>query len=98
MLALAFVPLAAAVGSAVLAASVVGLNLPSIGAAYGLLVAVFQHSWAEGLPGSEADGAIVDWPALLASVILSGLSMDHTCRRRVPRPQPSAERSPAVGS
>jgi RND superfamily putative drug exporter len=78
VLALAFLLLLAAFRSAPLAAAVVGLNLLSIGAAYGLLVAVFQHSWAEGLLGFTSSGTITDWLPLFAFVILFGLSMDYT--------------------
>ena len=55
-----------------------GLNLLSVGAAYGVLAAVFQHHWAEGLLGFTSNGAIVDWLPLFAFVILFGLSMDYT--------------------
>ena len=51
MLALAFGLLLWAFRSPRLAATVVGLNLLSVGAAFGVLVAVFQHSWAEDLLG-----------------------------------------------
>ena len=51
VLGLAFVLLLAAFRSLALAAAVIGLNLLSVGAAYGVLAAVFQHDWAEGLLG-----------------------------------------------
>jgi uncharacterized membrane protein YdfJ with MMPL/SSD domain len=53
------------------------LNLLSVGAAYGVLVAVFQGEWAEGLLGFNSSGAIVPWLPLFLFVILFGLSMDY---------------------
>jgi uncharacterized membrane protein YdfJ with MMPL/SSD domain len=53
------------------------LNLLSVGAAYGVLVAVFQNEWAEGLLGFNSTGAIVPWLPLFLFVILFGLSMDY---------------------
>jgi RND superfamily putative drug exporter len=78
VLALAFVLLVAAFRSPTLAAAVIGLNLLSVAAAYGMLVAVFQHSWAEDLLGFTSSGTITDWLPLFAFVILFGLSMDYT--------------------
>ncbi len=78
VLALAFLLLLAAFRSAPLAAAVMGLNLLSVGAAYGLLVAVFQHSWAEGPLGFVSSGIVVNWIPLFLFVILFGLSMDYT--------------------
>jgi uncharacterized membrane protein YdfJ with MMPL/SSD domain len=78
VLALAFLLLLAAFRSPRLAAAVVGLNLLSVGAAYGVLVAVFQHHWAEGLLGFTSNGRIVTWLPLFAFVVLFGLSMDYT--------------------
>ncbi|MGC0328861.1 RND superfamily putative drug exporter [Streptomyces sp. SAI-170] len=53
------------------------LNLLSVGAAYGILVAVFQHGWGASLVGTEGVGAIVIWLPLFLFVILFGLSMDY---------------------
>jgi uncharacterized membrane protein YdfJ with MMPL/SSD domain len=78
VLALAFILLLATFGSARLALSVIGLNLLSVGAAFGVLVAVFQHHWAQSLLGFQSDGAVVDWLPLFAFVVLFGLSMDYT--------------------
>ena len=55
VLALAFALLLWAFSSPMLAATVVGLNLLSVGAAFGLMVAVFQNSWAEDLLGFTLD-------------------------------------------
>jgi uncharacterized membrane protein YdfJ with MMPL/SSD domain len=78
VLALAFALLLWAFRSPRLAATVVGLNLLSVGAAFGVLVAVFQHSWAESLLGFTSSGTIVSWLPLFSFVILFGLSMDYT--------------------
>ena len=63
--------------SVVVAATAIGLNLLSVGAAYGLLVLVFQHSWAEGLLDFRSNGAIVgvaaDVPVRGAVRALDGL-------------------------
>ncbi len=75
---LAFVLLLATFGSPFLALSVIALNLLSVGAAFGLLVAVFQHHWAQAILGFRSDGAVVDWLPLFAFVVLFGLSMDYT--------------------
>ncbi|MER6276744.1 MMPL family transporter [Streptomyces sp900105245] len=53
------------------------LNLLSVAAAYGVLVAVFQHGWGASLVGAEGVGAIVTWLPLFLFVILFGLSMDY---------------------
>ncbi|MET9009798.1 MMPL family transporter [Streptomyces olivaceoviridis] len=53
------------------------LNLLSVAAAYGILVAVFQHGWGASLVGAEGVGAIVTWLPLFLFVILFGLSMDY---------------------
>jgi RND superfamily putative drug exporter len=78
VLALALVLLLASFRSLPLALAVIGLNLLSVGAAYGVLTAIFQHTWAEGLLGFTSHGAIVDWVPLNTFVILFGLSMDYT--------------------
>ena len=53
------------------------LNLLSVGAAYGVLVLVFQNTWAEALLDFESNGAIVAWLPLFLFVVLFGLSMDY---------------------
>jgi RND superfamily putative drug exporter len=78
VLALAFVLLVATFRSPLLAASVIGLNLLSVGAAFGILVAAFQYGWAQSLLGFQSDGAVVEWLPLFAFVVLFGLSMDYT--------------------
>ena len=78
VLGLAFLLLIAAFGSPALAASVIGLNLLSVGASFGILVEVFQHGVGQRLLGFTSDGAIVEWLPLFAFVLLFGLSMDYT--------------------
>ncbi|MDT0396228.1 MULTISPECIES: MMPL family transporter [Streptomyces] len=53
------------------------LNLLSVGAAYGILVAVFQHGWGASLVRAEGVGAIITWLPLFLFVILFGLSTDY---------------------
>jgi uncharacterized membrane protein YdfJ with MMPL/SSD domain len=53
------------------------LNLLSIGAAYGVLVLVFQDGWLRGLLGVSAKGPIESWVPLFMFVVLFGLSMDY---------------------
>jgi RND superfamily putative drug exporter len=53
------------------------LNLLSAGASLGLLVLVFQHTWAESLLGFTSTGSIGSRVPLLLFVILFGLSMDY---------------------
>jgi uncharacterized membrane protein YdfJ with MMPL/SSD domain len=61
----------------VISATAVALNLLSVGAAYGLLVAVFQYGWLAGHIGFQTNGAIVSWLPLFLFVVLFGLSMDY---------------------
>jgi uncharacterized membrane protein YdfJ with MMPL/SSD domain len=77
VLGLCFVLLLVTFRSIVIPTTAVLLNLLSIGAAYGLLVLVFQHGWAEGLLGFHSNGAITSWLPLFMFVILFGLSMDY---------------------
>jgi uncharacterized membrane protein YdfJ with MMPL/SSD domain len=77
VLALCFVLLLVTFRSIVIPVKAVLLNLLSVGAAYGLLVLVFQHRWAEGLLGFHSNGAITSWLPLFMFVILFGLSMDY---------------------
>jgi RND superfamily putative drug exporter len=77
VLVLAFGLLLVAFRSIVIAAKAVLLNLLSVAAAYGLLVAVFQWGWGERLLGFESTGAIVSGLPLFLFVVLFGLSMDY---------------------
>jgi uncharacterized membrane protein YdfJ with MMPL/SSD domain len=53
------------------------LNLLSVGAAYGVLVATFQWGWGEGLLDFNSNGGITPWLPMFLFVILFGLSMDY---------------------
>lgn len=53
------------------------LNLLSIGAAYGVLVMVFQWGWGKGLIGLETTVPIVSFIPMFMFAILFGLSMDY---------------------
>jgi uncharacterized membrane protein YdfJ with MMPL/SSD domain len=77
VLALCFLLLLVTFRSVVIPLKSVLLNLLSVGAAYGLLVLVFQHRWAEGILGFRSNGAITSWLPLFMFVILFGLSMDY---------------------
>ncbi|MFL6034988.1 MAG: MMPL family transporter [Gaiellaceae bacterium] len=77
VLGLAFLLMLLAFRSIVIPIKTVLLNLLSVWASYGILVAVFQHSWAEGLMGFTSNGAITSWLPLFLFVILFGLSMDY---------------------
>jgi uncharacterized membrane protein YdfJ with MMPL/SSD domain len=63
--------------SIVIPIKTVVLNLLSVGASYGILVAVFQHTWAQGILGFTSNFSIASWLPLFLFVILFGLSMDY---------------------
>ncbi len=63
--------------SLVVAATAVVLNLLSVGAAYGLLVLVFQDGFASGLLGFNHVDTIEAWVPLFLFSVLFGLSMDY---------------------
>ncbi|WP_329379777.1 MMPL family transporter [Streptomyces sp. NBC_01716] len=73
----AFVLMLLCFRSLTIAVTSIVLNLLSVGAAYGILTAVFQHGWGASLVGAEGVGAIISWLPLFLFVILFGLSMDY---------------------
>ena len=77
VLGLAFMLLMWSFRSMVIAATGVVLNVLSVGAAYGVLVAVFQWGWGKSLLGLTSTGAVTAWLPLFLFVILLGLSMDY---------------------
>jgi RND superfamily putative drug exporter len=77
VLVLAFVLLLLSFRSVVIAAKAIVLNLLSVFAAYGLLVAVFQWGWGERLLGFHSTGTITSWLPLFLFVVLFSLSMDY---------------------
>ena len=77
VLGLAFVLLLLTFRSIVVPIKAIILNLLSVGAAYGILIMVFQWGHLEGLLGFRSNGAIASWLPLFLFVILFGLSMDY---------------------
>jgi RND superfamily putative drug exporter len=77
VLVFAFALLLVTFRSIVIALKAVVLNLLSVGAAYGLLVVIFQWGWGEGLLGFQSNGGIASWLPIFMFVILFGLSMDY---------------------
>ena len=73
----AFVLMLLSFRSLVIAAKTIVLNLLSVGAAYGILVLVFQHGWGKQVLGFEFTGGIDPFLPILLFVILFGLSMDY---------------------
>ena len=63
--------------SIVIALKAIVLNLLSVAAAYGLLVAIFQWGWGENLLDFKSNGGIANWLPMFMFVILFGLSMDY---------------------
>ncbi len=53
------------------------LNLLSVGAAYGVIVWIFQDGHLESFLGFHSNGAIISWMPLFLFVVLFGLSMDY---------------------
>jgi uncharacterized membrane protein YdfJ with MMPL/SSD domain len=77
VLLLTFVLLTVVFRSVVVAATAVALNLLSVGAAYGLLVLVFQEGVGADLLGFQTTDTIEAWVPLFLFSVLFGLSMDY---------------------
>jgi putative drug exporter of the RND superfamily len=77
VLGLSFVLLTVAFRSVVVAATAIVLNLLSVGAAYGLLVLVFQEGVGAGLLGFQQVDVVEAWVPLFLFAVLFGLSMDY---------------------
>ena len=77
VLAMSFVLLMLVFRSVLVPLKAVVLNLLSIGAAYGVMVMVFQWGWAAGLIGLESTVPIVSFIPMFMFAILFGLSMDY---------------------
>ena len=77
VLGLAFLLLLFTFRSIVIPLKSIALNLLSVGAAYGVLVLIFQNGWGESWLGFQSNGGIVNWLPLFLFVILFGLSMDY---------------------
>jgi uncharacterized membrane protein YdfJ with MMPL/SSD domain len=77
VLGLAFILLLVTFRSLVVPIKAIVLNLLSVGAAYGVLVLVFQDGHGEKLLGFQSVGGVTSWLPLFLFVILFGLSMDY---------------------
>jgi RND superfamily putative drug exporter len=77
VLSLTFILLLVTFRSIVVPIKAIVLNLLSVGAAYGVLVLVFQDGHGESVLGFESVGGIAPWIPLFLFVILFGLSMDY---------------------
>jgi uncharacterized membrane protein YdfJ with MMPL/SSD domain len=77
VLALSFLVLMVILRSLLLPLKAVVMNLLSIGAAYGVLVVVFQWGWLDGLLGFESLGALDTINVPLIFAVVFGLSMDY---------------------
>jgi RND superfamily putative drug exporter len=77
VVALAFLLLTVAFRSIVIATKAAILNLLSVGAAYGVVVAVFQWGWGSGLIGIDEKLPIPAFVPMLMFAIVFGLSMDY---------------------
>jgi RND superfamily putative drug exporter len=77
VLGFSFVLLTVAFRSIVVAAKAIVLNLLSVGAAYGLLVLVFEKGVGNELLGFRQVDSVVAWVPLFLFCVLFGLSMDY---------------------
>jgi len=77
VLILSFLLLMAVFRSILVPLKAVVMNLLSIGAAYGLVVAVFQKGWGASLFGLGRPGPIEPWIPMMLFAIVFGLSMDY---------------------
>ena len=73
----AFLLLLVSFRSIVIPLTAIGLNLLSVGAAYGIVVWIFQDGHFENLIGFDSIGSITSWLPLFLFVVLFGLSMDY---------------------
>jgi uncharacterized membrane protein YdfJ with MMPL/SSD domain len=74
---LAFLLMLVTFRSIVIPIKAILLNLLSVGAAYGVLVIVFQNGNLESLLGFTSNGGVTNWLPLFLFVVLFGLSMDY---------------------
>jgi uncharacterized membrane protein YdfJ with MMPL/SSD domain len=77
VLGMAFLLLLVSFRSLVIPLTAIGLNLLSVGAAYGIVVWIFQDGHLEGLLDFHSAGSITAWLPLFLFVVLFGLSMDY---------------------
>jgi RND superfamily putative drug exporter len=72
-----FVLLTMVFRSLVIAFKAALMNLLSIGAAYGVVVAVFEWGWGLGLTGADKTGPVESFLPMMLFAVLFGLSMDY---------------------
>ena len=77
VLSLSFLLLMAVFRSLLVPLKAVIMNLLSIGAAYGVIVAIFQWGWGMNLIGVGKAGPIESWAPMMLFAIVFGLSMDY---------------------
>lgn len=77
VLTLSFILLLIVFRSALVPLKAVAMNLLSIGAAYGVMVAIFQWGWGDSLFGLGNTGPIESFVPMIMFAILFGLSMDY---------------------
>src|SRR5829696_5336203 len=74
---LAFLLMLVTFRSIVIPIKAIILNLLSVGAAYGVLVLIFQQGHGASLLGFTSNGGVANWLPLFLFVVLFGLSMDY---------------------
>ena len=77
VLAFAFLLLLVSFRSVVIPLKAILMNLLSVAAAYGVVVATFQWGWGENLLDFRSNGGVAAWLPMFLFVILFGLSMDY---------------------
>ena len=77
VLAFAFLLLLVTFRSVVIPLKAILMNLLSVAAAYGVVVAVFQWGWGESVFDFNSNGGVAAWLPMFLFVILFGLSMDY---------------------
>jgi RND superfamily putative drug exporter len=77
VLAFAFLLLLVTFRSVVIPLKAIVMNLLSVAAAYGVVVAIFQWGWGEGVLDFNSNGGVAAWLPMFLFVILFGLSMDY---------------------
>ena len=77
VVAISFLLLTTAFRSVVIATKAAILNILSIGAAYGVIVAIFEWGWGKSLIGLQSTLPIPAYVPMLVFCIVFGLSMDY---------------------
>lgn len=77
VLGLTMIMMAITFRSVVIAVLTAMLNLVSVGAAFGVVTLVFQHTWAESVMHFHSTGGVISWIPIFLFVVLMGLSMDY---------------------